>query len=334
MERNVCIIGTGSYSPKNHLSKEHFIKHFEKFQKGKQAEAILNVLGRDRMPLVDKDENNLTMSVEAARRAFIDAEISPNDIDMIISASDTPEYLSPSCAMMIKNELKADNVMCLFDMNNDCLAMLNAIDIAVNYLKVNKKYRRVLIVSSVALSPFAMEDDILVYSAVSDGASAVILEAVEENKSRGFISSKMIADTSFIHTVRFPVCGMSNIYDENIQIADKKMRSVPFDFTFISEKWANLITDVLNDCQYSPSDVSHYIMSQFSYTDIEDTLRLLGDSVDKATFIADKYGYTGCASPIMALDYRLKNDKFCEDDLIVFCSAGAGYTAGALLYKW
>lgn len=334
MHRNVHILGTGIYNPKKAVTNEYFINYFKKYDLDRQIAKLFDRLGRETTYLADDDETNISMSLEAAKRALKDADLTPSDIDMIISASDTPEYLSPSCALMITGELNADNVKSVFDVNNDCLAMLNAIDIAVKYMKTDKKYKRTLVVGSILKSPFTREDDLMIYGTVADGAAAVILEAREENELSGFLGSNLFTDHSYIYTIRFPVCGMSKIYKDDIDIIDKKMKSTPFDFTFISDRWKEIINELLNEYNYNPTHVSHYFMSQFSKEDIVETMDKLGADMSMATFVGDKYGYAGCTSPIMALDYRLKKEKFAKEDLVVFCSAGAGYTAGALLYKW
>jgi 3-oxoacyl-[acyl-carrier-protein] synthase-3 len=108
----------------------------------------------------------------------------------------------------------------------------------------------------------------------------------------------------------------------------------PFDFDFLSEKWSALITDLLSDYDYNPKDVSGYFMSQFSEADLKLTMDRLEVDLSQAIYIGDQYGYTGCTSPVMALDDKLKTGSFCKDDIIVFCSVASGYSMTALLYKW
>jgi len=102
----------------------------------------------------------------------------------------------------------------------------------------------------------------------------------------------------------------------------------------LSQKWTELIEGLLKENGYSTKDVAHYFMSQFSKADLELTIDMLGASKHQATFVGDKYGYTGCTSPIMALDDRLSVEEFKKDDITIFCSVAGGYTMAALLYKW
>lgn len=334
MFKNVHIVGVGAYHPKNNVDNQHFINHFKSYQLEEHAIALMDKLGRETRTFASDDETGLTMAVEAARMALSNSELSSEDIDMIISVSDTPEYLSPCCALLVKNELQAENAHGVFDMNANCIGMLTAMDTAVRYLKTDEKYKRILIVGSLLISPQARMDDMVAYGCTGDGAAAVVLERKEEPYERGFLGSRMFTDDSYFWSITMPGCGMSKISDSDISPEDKKMIWKPFNFSFLSQKWTELITNLLTEHGYKPEDVAHYFMSQFSKTDLELTMTRLGTDMKDTIFIGNKYGYTGCTSPVMALDDRLKTEKFDENEIIVFCSVASGYSMAALLYKW
>lgn len=334
MYRNVHIAGVGSYHPEKILTNSFFKNHFEKYDAAEHVMGLASKLGRERRTLAKEDETSISMGIEASKNALKVSGLSPLDIDGIISVSDTPEYLTPCCALMLKNALNASNVTNVFDMNNDCIGMITGIDVAARYLKTDKKYKRFLVVGSMLMSPFAREDDLVMYSCFSDGAAAVVLEVREEPTERGIIDSRMFTNSNYNKHIRFPVCGLSNVWKNHIDEYDKKIMWDPFDFGFLSDEWTNLISSLLKDNNYSSEDIAHYFMSQFSKFDLELTMEKLSVDLSKAIFIADKYGYTGCASPFMALDDKLKSHSFSKDDTIVFCSVAAGYSMAALLYKW
>lgn len=334
MFRNVHITGIGSYNPKRVVDNEYYIEHFKKYGLERQVEEVMDKIGRKTRHIATDDETSITMSLEAARMAIEGANIKPEDIDGIISASDTPEYLSPCCALILKNQLKAKNAQKVFDINNDCIGMLTAMDIATRYLKTDKKYKRILVIGSMLPSRIAREDCLILYACFADGAAAVVLEVKEEDEERGLLGSRMYTDDSYNETVRFPACGLSKITNKNTSVDDKKIKWNPFDFSFLSDKWTELIINLLLECGYTTENVKHYFMSQFSKEDVDLTLRKLGAEIDQATFVGDKYGYTGPASPVMALNERIREEKFDRNDITVFCSVGGGYTMAALLYKW
>lgn len=334
MFKNVLITGVGTYHPEKLVNNEFFINHFKKYQLEEHAEGIMNKLGRDVRTIAREDETSISMAVEAAKIAIHSAGLTSDDIDMIISVSDTPEYLSPCCALLIKNKLQAENAHGVFDMNCNCIGMLTAMDTALRYLKTDMKYKRILIVGALLISPNVRKDDMVAFSCTGDGAAAIILERKEESIERGLLGSRMFTDDNYYWSITMPACGLSKINDEDTSDLDRKMLWKPFDFSFLADKWSELIIHVLADYGYKPKDVTQYFMSQFSLADLELTMDKLGAGTEDYIFIADKYGYTGCTSPIMALDEKLKLGKFNRNDISIFCSVASGYSMIALLYKW
>jgi len=334
MFKNVQIVGVGTYHPKTKVDNQFFINHFKSYQLEDHAKAIMKKLGRETRTFAKEGETSITMSVEAAKKALNNAELSVGDIDMIISVTDTPEYLLPCCALIIKNKLQAKNAHGIFDMNSNCVGMLTAMDTASRYLKTDEKYKRILVVGSLLISPHARMDDMIAYGCTGDGAAAIILEKNEDTEERGLLGSRMFTDDTYYETVTMPACGMSKISDEGVSIEDRKMLWKPFDFSFLSVKWTELITNLLSDYGYKSKNVSHYFMSQFSKADLELTMTSLGTDMKDSIYVGNKYGYTGCTSPIMAFDDKLKMEKFNKDEIIIFCSVASGYSMTALLYKW
>ncbi len=334
MYKNVHILGVGSYHPETTEENQYYINHFKEYNSDQHVVALLDKLGRETRTLASADETSLSMSVNAAHSALANCNLEPEDIDMIISVSDTPEYLSPCCALLIKNKINAVNAHAVFDMNSNCIGMLTAMDTASRYLKTDNKFKTVLIVGALLISPQAREDDMVAYACTGDGAAAIVLGRKEEDVERGLLGSRMFTDDAYYWSITMPACGISKISDQTICPEDKKMLWKPFDFSFLSDQWAQLIFQLLADYGYKPADVSHYFMSQFSKSDLTLTLEKLGADISSATFIGDRYGYTGCTSPIMALDDRLYIMPFEKDDIVIFCSVASGYSMTALLYKW
>lgn len=334
MFKNVHIAGAGSYHPEKKVENQYYIDHFKPYNTADHVIGLLNKLGRETRTIAGEEETGITMAVEAARTALSNSGIKPEELDMIISVSDTPEYLSPCCALLIKNQLQAINAHAVFDMNSNCIGMLTAMDTAARYLKTDKKFGKVLIAGSLLIRPHAREDDMVAYACTGDGAAAVILELREEAEERGLLGSRMFTDDHYHWTITMPACGLSKISKESVSNEDKKMLWKPFDFDFLSEKWSELITDLLAEYNYKPENVSRYFMSQFSKTDLELTMNCLGTDMSRAFYIGGKYGYTGCTSPIMALDDYLASGGFHPDDILIFCSVASGYSMTALLYKW
>ena len=334
MYRNAHIKGVGTYHPDIRVNNEELIEHFKNYNLDEHSEAIMEKLGRNIRTYAGEGETGITMAVEAAKNALENCKLKASDIDMIISAADVPEYFSPCCALIIRNKLQAKNSVTVFDVNSNCTGMLTGIDIATKYLKTDSRYKRILVTGSSLVNRLAKKDDIVAYGCSGDGGAAIILEVKEESEERGFLGSKMYTDDSFYWSITMPGCGMSQIACDSIEDEDRRVQWKPFDFSFLSEKWNDVIRGILDEHNYKPKDVTHYFMSQFSKTDLELTFEKLETSMDKTTFVGDKYGYTGCTSPIMSLDDTLKKKTFKSGDIGIFCSVASGYTIASLIYKW
>lgn len=330
MYQNVRILSTGTYQPKNRIENEFYVKHY-----GKGIEGLLNLVGRKyRFRSNDTSDTSISMGIEAGKQAIEKAKIEPEEIDMVVFVSDTPEYTTPSNAIKIHNSLGLKNANVVYDMNSNCVGMIVALDQVSRFMKTNKKVKKALIVSSVLISSVSREDDAFTYALFSDAAGAVILEKNEEEKERGFMASSYRTD-SFQHNVaQMPWCGYSKIYNKQLEENDKKWMTTPFSSEYLPGVWIDLINELAEEMGFTPDNIDNYILSQFSKTLIIQTLEALKVSQNKYTFVSEEYGYAGVVSPILALQYSIEKNKFQEGSKIIISSIGTGYTTCALLYQF
>jgi 3-oxoacyl-[acyl-carrier-protein] synthase-3 len=330
---NIHILGTAIYHPETKFENKYFEDHFNKL--GMEVTGLLTHLDRkERYLIQNENENVLTMVVNAAHKVLDKVNMSPRDIDMLVFVSDTPEYTNPCNALILHNELMLKNACIAFDFNNNCIGMVTAIDFVGNYMKQKKNIKNVLMLGGQMVSKFAKDDDTITFATSGDGAAAIVLQAREEDKERGLINSCFKVDSHLSDKMRFPGCGMSRILDESIETCDKKMFFIPHDVSYFSDEWTKLIKRLLEDNKLDIENINHYFFSQFSHADIYSTLDKLNVDYKKHTFIADKYGYTGCTSPIFALNDAIDNKRIKHGDYAVFCSVGIGYSMASLLYKF
>lgn len=330
--QNVIIKEVAIHHPDKEVGNQFYIDHFKK--KNIDITGLFNHLGRDKRYHISNpnEENSLTMATKAAKKVLNQGKIKASEIDMIVFVSDSPEYLMPSNALMLHHKLAAVNAHITYDMNGNCIGMLTAIDQISRYLQSNRKIKRALVTGSIMPSFYGRNDDTVYYPTVGDGASAIVLESVEDEKKAGFIDSDFYVDSTMCEKILFPACGMSKILDENINTYEKKVSWIPHDVSYFSDQWKKLINKILDRNNVKVSDVEHFLFSQFSKADIMATLDKLDISHEKATFVADRYGYVGCSSPIFALNQAYKEKKILKNKPIVFCSVGSGFSMSAILY--
>lgn len=172
---NVKIKGIGAYQPCNIISNKYYIQAFKEI--AVDVENILQKTGKNKRGIINNvNENSLTMAIKSAEKALKNANISAEQLDMIVFVSDTPEYLSPSNALIIANKINAKNANVVYDMNANCLGMLVALDQISCVMKMKEDIKYSLIVSGIYASSISREDCLVTYPMVGDAAAAIILE--------------------------------------------------------------------------------------------------------------------------------------------------------------
>lgn len=329
MEKNIVIRGTGIYTPKNEVGNEYFEEHFRRL--GVEVKGLMKHLNREKRFFADRDESSLSMGYEAAVDALNKRKVHPEELDMIIFISDTPEYNMPTNALKLSKMLGAENAHRVFDMNCNCTGMLVGIDVAAGYMQQRYDIQKALIIGSMHISSVVKYRDSVVYPSFGDSAAAVIIECVEEEKKRGILSSEYFTDSDYHDTIVLPECGHSKELLYEVPKENRRMAWNPFDFGFLSDNWTKIIRKLLSDYEVDIEEIKYFLFSQFSDSDNLLTLEKLGVSKEKYVFVGDKYGYTGVSSPIMALNEVW--DNIGEGGYLVFCSVAAGYSMNAVLYK-
>lgn len=332
MFTNIVISGMGVYHPNNLVKNDYFIEHFDNL--GIDIRSLLESQGRnERFLSVDVDETIITMGTSACKDALTTAGIDPLEINSIIYATDTPEYITPCNAMMVNAALGAKNAHCCFDFNTSCTGMLHAMDIAKKMMLGDDRLNVVVVVGSLMASMVACEIDPVVYSNMADSAAAVVLTKETSSKKRGLIDASAVVDTFVVEGYKSPQVGFSKIFNDDVEIHDKKLRFNEFDGSFVPKVWSQLIEDVLQNNDLNKTNLNHFCFSQFSQGLGLETLDILGLPHSMQTYVGDRYGYTGCTSPLIAFYHALHEHKVDEGDRVIFCTVGAGFNAIALLYQ-
>lgn len=331
---NVKVISTGVYHPSNMVDNNYAIDAFKKVDQDIQG--LLNFLGRDKRYISnDLSETAVTMAIEASNSALKKANISAEELDMIVFVSDFPEYIVPTNALKVHHGVRAKNSCIVFDMNNNCIGGITAIETISRYMKGHKKVKKALIVASILPSPCTSLRDPVTFSGNGDLAAAIILEKVEEEIERGFIETEYYTNSEYHTMVELPGCGYANLYRHNYEHEDDiKIHTAPLKLPNVPDYWCNIITKLLSENGLTANDVDEYIFSQFSINYIESTLNLLGQDASKALFIGNEVGYNGCASPIAVLDRAIELGRIKEGKVAIFCSVASGFSACAMLFKF
>lgn len=184
------ITGTGSFVPKKVLTNDDLSRML-----GEDInEFVSQVIGIRERHICAANETTADLATEAGRKALEAAGTRREDLDLIILATDTPEYLSPATSVVVQHRLGARNAG-TFDLNCACAGFVTALDTASKFIIADASYRKILVIGAYAMSKYLDWTEKKTATIFADGAGAVVLEASEDRQ--GFLASKLVADGSY-----------------------------------------------------------------------------------------------------------------------------------------
>ncbi len=280
------------------------------------------------------------MAVMAAKSALERAGISASDVDLIILATDTPDFVTPPTSPIVQHELGASRAGA-FDLNAACADETIALAVGSHYIALDADIERVLVIGAYGMSkwldfgPYERSASKVLSMLFSDGASAIVLGAAEEP---GFLASKVAAEGSYwdtygiyLGTARPPDHRMIDQGSHHLRFHEHGHR-VPEDFN--AARWADLVTQTLGKVGREPSELKLLLTNQVERKATNATLARLGLGPDCTHWVADRLGYAGSASIFMALDDALKQGRLAAGDLVALCTTGAGFILATALFRW
>jgi 3-oxoacyl-[acyl-carrier-protein] synthase-3 len=332
MSCSIDIKGIGTYYPENQVDNQYYLDYFKDF--GVEVDDLLKRCGRNiRHISNNRNENSLTMAAEACSDALKKTGLSAEELDLIIFSSATPEFLAPSNAIILHNKLGCKSSAIAYDMNANCVGMITAIEQTSRYMMANPGVKYAMIVGSEQMNHFSQEKDAYTKTNFADAACAVILEKSEIEGS-GFDDAVYYVNSSRFETMKFPECGMSNIYGKDFSEQEKRILWTGGYPKSGFELTTKLIEAVLKKCNRKKTDIKKYFISQVCRESIVLVAAAMEEDLNKFEYIGDRYGYTGTSSPLIALNQAIENGKLNRGDDIVFWSVGTGYISCALLWKY
>lgn len=328
--KHAHILSTGSYVPERVVTNAEVDALI-----GEPTSAwlIANVGIRERHWMA-ADQNTSDLVVEAARRALDRAGVAPQDLDLLIVSTDTPDYLSPSTSVVVQSKLGAHKAGC-FDVNSACAGWVTALDQGARYLLTEPNARYVLVAGGYGMSRFIDVTDKKTANLFADGAGAAVLGVGD---SPGWLGSQLLAVGSFHDALGIYGGGTFRpCTPENQQTyGPPKVEFVKkFPKTFNTEYWPKLIQGALNKAGLTFNDVDLYLFTQLNLRTIEHMLETLGQPISKTHWVMDKWGYTGSPCVVMALDDAITQGRGPKPgQVVVFCASGGGITMAASVWKW
>lgn len=271
--------------------------------------------GIEERRIAEKGVNTSDLGFEAAKKAIEDAEISPEEIGLILVATVTPDQPFPSVACMLQEKLGAVNAAAM-DISAACAGFMYGMITAKQFIE-SDSYKYVLVVGVEKLSKITDWQDRNTAVLFGDGAGAVVMGKVTEG--RGILSFELGADGT----------GGKHLYQEDYIVMNG--REV---FKFAVRQMGESSVNVLEKAGLSKEDVDFLIPHQANIRIMEASRQRLELPEEKMSKTVDKYGNTSAASIPISLVEEVEAGKIKEDDLIVMVGFGGGLTWGAIAMRW
>jgi 3-oxoacyl-[acyl-carrier-protein] synthase-3 len=294
---------------------------------------VANTLGIRERRWCAPDESTADLAERAARAALADAALAPEELDLLIVATDTPEYVSPATSSVVQGRLGAHRAG-TFDVNSGCAGYVTALDVAHKYIAADPRYNRVLVVGAYAMSKFLDPQDKKTVTIFADGAGATV---VERGAAPGVLASELYADGRLASGMGVFAGGTAEpITDEVLRDGTRnRLRFVQkYPASVNEDGWPRIARDVVARAGATLADVDLWLWTQVNRSTIETVMRTLEQPMSKAHTIMHKWGYTGSACLPMALDDARRKDRLRDGDLVVLTGSGAGLSMGCVALRW
>ncbi|MBA2403585.1 MAG: ketoacyl-ACP synthase III [Bdellovibrionales bacterium] len=332
MKFNTKILGTGSFLPDKILTNDDIAKRVET-----NHQWIVERTGIHERRICDpsKDENPSGMAKIATLRALEAANLTPNDIDLILFSATIPDQFFPNSACMLQHKLGITNGCPALDINAACTGWMYAIPMADAMIKTGL-YKHILVVGSEMTSSFNNWDDRNTCILFGDGCGVAILGRASENEEAQIYSTVLTADST--KRDHLTLLGGGAIKRITHEVIDKGENWVTMNgqevFKSAVKTMASLSEKVIQDSGKTMADVDWFIPHQANLRIIEAVGNRFNFPPEKVIVNVDKYANTSSATVPIAFDEYIRSGKIKRGDNILMAAFGAGLTAGAVFLKY
>ena len=315
------LIGTGSYLPGDAVSNHDLAARGI----DTNDEWIVTRTGIASRHLAEPGTTSSDLGLIAAQRALAAAGVSAADIDLIIVATSTPDFIFPSTACLIQGKL-GNKGAAAFDIQAVCSGFAYALGVADKFIR-SGSHRRALVIGAEVFSRILDWNDRGTCVLFGDGAGAVVLEAAEKP---GILATAMHADGSQSGILNVPgqICGGQVTGDPFLRMDGQAV------FKFAVRVLAEIAEEVCQDAGIQTGDVDWLIPHQANIRIIEATGKKLGIARERVIVTVNKHGNTSAASVPLALDEAIRDGRIQRGQKVLLEGVGGGFTWGAALLEY
>lgn len=324
-KRRSVIIGTGSYLPQTVLSNEDLAARLDTSDAWIQERT-----GIKRRHIAAKGEFTSDLGTAAARSALAAAGLTPDDIDLIVVATATPDQTFPACATVIQHKLGMVNGVA-FDVAAVCSGFVYALTVADSLLATGA-HNRALVIGAETFSHILDWEDRTTAVLFGDGAGAIVLEAQmqpgDTASDRGVLAAKLHSDGRYNELLFVDGGPGSTGTTGKLRMKGKEV------FRHAVINLSSVMGEVLQAASLQPADVAWVVPHQANLRILEATAKKLNLSPDQIVVTVDRHANTSAASVPLALDVAVRDGRVKPGDLLLLEAMGGGFTWGAAAVRW
>lgn len=321
--RTISMLGIGTYLPERVVAnREILVDHPDITE-----EYIFGVTGIRERRWAKKDEKPSDMAYAASLQAIQNSNLTPQEIDAIVVSTTTPDVMMPSTACILQGKLGIRGVPS-FDINAACSGWLYGISVAKGLI-LSGMAQNVLVTAVDMQSRLLDKKDRNTYFLFGDGAGATVISG---NRPGHTIKCEILtADAGGLHMARreykgYEVPANTTDSDPWIRLDGKAL------FRFATESFSSLVRELIIKSGWQPSDIRWIVPHQANSRILKAAAQRSGVPFDRFYLNIDRVGNTSSASIPIALSEIERGLQ--KNDKIIFCTVGAGITAGGLSVEW
>lgn len=323
---HAVITGVGGYVPEYVLNNHELSTMMDT-----SDEWITSRVGiKERRILKKPNTGTSFMAVKAAEELFAKTGTKPEDIDLIIIATTTADYIFPSCSSMVADKLGVKNALA-FDLQAACSGFLVALTNAASFIE-SGKFKKVLVFGAEKMSSITNYNDRTTAPLFGDGAGVVLLEPTTEEY--GVMDSIIHTDGSGgPHLI---LKGGGSAYPASNETVEKNEHTVyqegQYVFKHAVTKMSGVSGDIMDKNNLKAEDIAWLIPHQANLRIIDATVQRTGVDYEKVIINIERFGNTSAASIPLCIWESEK--RFKKGDNMILTAFGAGFTWGAIWLKW
>jgi 3-oxoacyl-[acyl-carrier-protein] synthase-3 len=322
------ISGVGHYVPDKILSNSDLEKMVDT-----DDEWITTRTGIKERRILDKEKGTSLMATKAAEVVLEETSTSPEELDLILMATVTPDMPVPSAASFVQRNLGARNSWG-FDINGGCTGFMCALTTGAQFIE-SGRHKKVLVIGADKMSAITNYEDRTTCVLFGDAAGAVLLEQCE-NDDLGIEDFILHLDGAGAESLM--IAGGGSLHPASQETIDKKMHYIYQDgktvFKHAVVGMADVSARIVERNNLRDKDIRFFIPHQANYRIIDAAAKKMGIDSERVVININKYGNTTAATIPLAMSETYRANKLHKGDWIVLAAFGAGFTWGSVLLRW